>query len=100
MSIVPCGHFGLTKGAGFAFSGLSIAQLICMAPILRRLSAMHTSLNSACAFCRPRMLNWRNPKTLLTQPLGGSATNGLMTCYASDSDGTQVLGMDTRKEWR
>ena len=40
-----------------------------MAPILRRLSAMHTSLNSARVFCNPRMLNCLNPKTLLIQPL-------------------------------
>jgi isocitrate dehydrogenase kinase/phosphatase len=37
-------------------------QLACIAPILRKLSAMHTSLNSACAFFNPRMLNWRNPQ--------------------------------------
>jgi len=32
------------------FSECFSRQLACMAPILRRLSAMQTSLNSACAF--------------------------------------------------
>ena len=48
-------------------------QAICIAPILRKFSAKHTSLNSALAFFNPRMLNCLNPKTLLIQPLGGSA---------------------------
>jgi hypothetical protein len=48
-------------------------QLARIAPILRRLSARQTSLNSAFAFAKPRMLNWRNPRTFLIQPLGGSA---------------------------
>ena len=39
------------------FSDRSSLQLACMAAILRRLSAMQTSLNSACAFFNPRMLN-------------------------------------------
>jgi hypothetical protein len=55
----------------FRFSERSSLQLACLAPILRRLSAMQTSLNSA--FFNPRMLNCLNPKTLLIQPLGGSA---------------------------
>ena len=31
-----------------------VTPRVCMAPILRRLSAMQTSLNSACVFGRPR----------------------------------------------
>ena len=46
---------------------------ILIAPILLKLSAMQTSLNSALAFSNPRMLNCRNPSTFLIQPLGGSA---------------------------
>jgi len=52
---------------------LDAPQAICIALILRRFSAKQTSLNSACAFCKPRMLNCRKPSTLLIQPLGGSA---------------------------
>ncbi|BCO26693.1 hypothetical protein MIZ03_1576 [Rhodoferax lithotrophicus] len=38
-----------------------------IASIQRRLSAKHTSLNSACAFFNPRVLDWRNPSTFLIQ---------------------------------
>ena len=44
-----------------------------MEAILCRLRAMQTSLNSACAFFNPRMLNCLNPRTFLIHPLGGSA---------------------------
>jgi hypothetical protein len=44
-----------------------------MSAILRRLSAMHMSLNSAFVISSPRMLNYLNPSTLLIQPLGSSA---------------------------
>jgi hypothetical protein len=51
----------LAQRGRFEFSGSSCLQLACMAAILRRLSAMQTSLNSACAFFNPRMLNCLNP---------------------------------------
>ncbi|GEM_PF-5268847 len=40
--------------------------------LLRRFSAMQTSLSSASHLASPRMLNWRNASTFLIQPLGGS----------------------------
>jgi len=70
-------HLGLICIGKLTLSRAFCPQAACIAPILRKLSANHTSLNSACAFFNPRMLNSRIPKTLLIQPLGGSGLNRL-----------------------
>ena len=49
------------------------AQAGIKVAIRRRFSAAHTSFHSARTRSIPRRLNWRNPSTLLIQPLGGSA---------------------------
>ena len=48
------------------------ATLTAMAKALADVP-MQTSFHSALTRCNPRRLNWRNPRTFLIQPLGGSA---------------------------
>lgn len=49
------------------------SQPACRVHLLRRFKARHTSFHSAATRCRPRKLNWRNPRTVLIHPSGGSA---------------------------
>ena len=51
----------------------SSAQAGANEAIRRKFSAAQTSFHSARTRSMPRRLNWRNPSTLLIQPLGGSA---------------------------
>jgi len=46
------------------------ARIVLLAPQIRRQA--HWLEPAACTWCCPRRLNWRNPSTLLIQPLGGS----------------------------